>query len=205
MLPDGTKVWLNASSSLRFSSVFEADERRITLTGEGYFEVSPAYSLEGKRRPFIVQIGGRDVRLEVLGTQFNVNAYADEPYIRTTLIKGSVKVITSTDSTLLKPAQQAEIRNDQIDIIEVGSTGIDAAKAWKEGYFNFKKADVQTILREISRWYDMEIEYKGKIPSLHFDVALRRNTGLKDVLRVLSMNGIDCRIKGKKIIVTPRV
>jgi transmembrane sensor len=201
VLSDGTKFWLSPSSSASFSPVFAPGKpREVTITGEVFFEVASVSTAKGKT-PFIVKVKDKDVRIEVLGTHFNVNAYPEEPSIKTTLVEGSVKVIASGQSSMLKPGQQAEVANKKIRVIEVGEDGTRAAKAWKEGYFDLNKSDIKSLLREIGRWYKMDIVYTSDVPTRHFGGQLSRDRNLKQVINALSYNGINCEIKGKKLIV----
>lgn len=202
ILSDGTKVWLNPSSSITFPPVFPGHERKVTITGEAFFEVAQVTIGNGHKKPFIVEVKERDVRIEVLGTHFNINAYEDEPSVKTTLLEGSVKVVTTAQTTLLKPGQQAEINSSAIDVTDVGITGAEAARAWKEGNFDFQKSEIQALLREIGRWYDMEIVYETPMETRHFGGLVTRNTKLSEVLQALKLNGITSEIRGKKIVVT---
>src|SRR6185312_10938857 len=153
VLPDGSKVWLNASSSIHFPTAFVGNQRNVELTGEAYFEIA-----KNKEKPFHVNVNGMQV--EVLGTHFNVNAYGDEGAIKTSLLEGSVKIKKGNMSGLLKPGQQGVLKKNSNDL-EIKSADMDEVIAWKNGLFQFDGADIKTIMREIGRWYDVEIEYKG--------------------------------------------
>jgi hypothetical protein len=201
LLSDGTKVWLNPSSSISFTPVFPGNERKVMITGEAFFEVAQQVMANGMKKPFIVEVKGKDMRVEVLGTHFNINAYADEPTIRTTLIEGSVKVIISGQATLLKPGQQADVSNKNIDITDISISATEAVKAWKEGNFDFQKSDAESMLREIGRWYDKQVVYNTPILSRHFGGQITRATKLTDVIGALKQYGIVCKISGKKIVV----
>lgn len=194
VLPDNTKVWLNAVSSIRFPTVFSGPERRVEITGEAYFEVQ-----EDKTHPFIVTSGEQEV--EVLGTHFNINAYPDEAAIKTTLLNGSVKVTSGEKSVLLKPGQQslAEPGRSSFTIRNV-ETG--TAVAWKNGFFQIENADIQTIMRQVARWYDVEIVYDEGLPDKRFSGKIRRNVNASQLLDMLSYFGVKFRIEGKEIIVT---
>jgi transmembrane sensor len=196
-LPDATQVWLNAESSIRFPTVFSGAARHVQITGEVYFEVNH------NNRPF--RVAAEKALVEVLGTHFNVNAYPDEPSIKTTLVEGAVKVTASGHSSFLKPGQQAEVANNNIDVKDVGETVTNAVKAWKEGYFDMNKSDIRSVLREIGRWYDMEIVYTTEIPSKQFGGQLSRERNLKHILKTLGINGIITEVneKERKIIVKP--
>ncbi|OQP64121.1 hypothetical protein A3860_22205 [Niastella vici] len=209
VLPDGTKVWLNAVSSLRFPSSFSRKERVVQLTGEAYLEVAPLSLTPGKKVPFIVDIikGGR---IEVLGTHFNINAYDDEAAIKTTLLEGSVKVVqsvptrpgTNEQSAILKPGEQAEIAANLPLTID-HSPDVDQVVAWKNGRFQFNNADVQSVMREIARWYDVEIAYAGKVPAEKFEGEIPRNSSINEVFKILELSNVHCKIEGKKITVLP--
>ena len=190
-LADGSKVWLNASSSLKFPTAFTGDSRTVEVTGEAYFEVAPDAS-----KPFKVHL--RDSKeILVLGTNFNVNAYEDEGAIRTTLVDGSVKIM----GRLLHPGEQAQVGQNSINVTE--KINIDEIVAWKEGLFLMKKADVASIMRQIARWYDVEVVYKGNIPSGRISGDIPRNMALSKVLEVMELSGIHFKVEGKKVIVSP--
>jgi len=199
-LSDGTKVWLNAASSIRFPVVFTGTERKVEITGEAYFEVT-----KNKSMPFKVKAVKSEI--EVLGTHFNVNAYDDETSIKTTLIEGLVKVsvpetIGLQTPRFLQPGQQSSINNDgKINILK--NADIEEAMAWKNGRFQFKGTDLKTILRQIARWYDVDIVYKGNV-NLHFTGQLTRNNNVSKVFEKLALTGeVNFKIDGKKIIVSP--
>jgi transmembrane sensor len=193
-LPDGTRVWLNAASSIRYPTVFNGKERTVTVTGETYFEVAPKAG-----QPFMVQSG--KMVATVFGTSFNINAYSDESMIRTSLIEGSLKVGEGNNAALLTPGQQAEM--DKNDVIQVAKMSNPAsAIAWKNGYFSFEKADIPTVMRQLSRWYNIEVSYEdGKAPADYFVGDLQRNARLSDILAVLAKSGISFTIKGNKLLV----
>lgn len=199
VLADGSKVWLNAASSLRFPASFTGKERKVELTGEGYFEVAKNAAM-----PFRVNANGMQV--EVLGTHFNINAYNDEDVIKTTLLEGSVKVREGASGTIIKPGQQALVENQGnplISKIRVQTVDVDGAVAWKNGYFSFDKADLPTVMRQIARWYDVEISYEGNIPKREFGGKIDRNSNASQVLKILEESKVHFRIEGKKIIVMP--
>ncbi|MCQ6957758.1 FecR family protein [Mucilaginibacter aquariorum] len=189
-LSDGSKVWLNAASSLKFPAAFSNKERVVELTGEAYFEIaklsSPSVAgREGNRIPFKVITNNQTV--EVLGTHFNINAYADEAAIKTTLLEGSVKVVQSktNNSQLLKPGQQAMV-GTQIQIADVDAT---LAIAWKNGYFIFSHEDIGSIMRQISRWYDINIQYEGNVTQERFVGTISRFNDVAQILDVLQLTG----------------
>ncbi len=192
ILPDQSKVWLNNESSIKFPVCFSENERRVEITGEVYFDIS-----HNKRKPFRV-ISENQV-IEVLGTTFNVNAYTNEDAVRTTLIKGSVNIRSANHSKILNPGDQAVLKtNDQLS---VSKADVEGVIAWKDGYFKFDKVDIQTIMRQISRWYDVEVEYRGEIPKDQFIGKIKRNEDIKEVLKILEYGKVKFQFKGRKIIV----
>jgi transmembrane sensor len=195
VLPDGSKVWLNAASSIRYPTSFIDKERKVEITGEAYFEVE-----KNTRMPFIIEANDMDIK--VLGTHFNVNAYSDEAMAKTTLLEGSVLVARDTVTALLKPGQQAQITTTGT-LKVINNADIDEAVAWKNGVFYFNRADIQTIMRQISRWYDVDIQYQGEINPKKFGGEIQRDLNLSEVLEGLKQTGIHFRIEGKKLIVLP--
>ncbi len=199
-LADGTEVWLNAASSIRFPVLFTGPDRKVEVTGETYFEVA-----KNKAMPFKVKAGLSEI--EVVGTHFNVNAYADEPAIKTTLLEGAVKIsapvsVLTQAPQFLKPGQQAGI-NEAGKISLFNNADLEEVMAWKNGRFHFKSADLKSILRQISRWYDVDIEYQGNV-NLHFTGQLTRNEYVSRVFEKLALTGeVHFRIEGKQIIVSP--
>jgi transmembrane sensor len=211
-LADGSKVWLNASSSLRYPAVFSGKERRVELTGEGYFEVAKNAAM-----PFHVQANRMDI--EVLGTHFNINSYTDEPAMRTTLLEGSVSVKSEVGSrksdkkaqtsdlrfqtsVILKPGQQAVLAPHS-SLTTNHSPDLEEVMAWKNGLFQYKAADIETVLRQAARWYDVQFEYKGDI-SERFSGQINRNVNAEQLLQILELTGkVKFEIHGKTIIVKP--
>ena len=193
-LADGTKVWLNSSSSLRFPIFFSEDNREVELKGEAYFEVSKDF-----KRKFSVRSGIQTV--EVLGTQFNINAYSDEKSIKTTLFEGEIRVIDlkTNDFKLLKPGEQSNV--DQS--IQIRRIDTQAEIAWKEGYFYFKKADIETVMRQLGRWYGVTARYEANLPEHHFSGAISNNLTLLEVLEILEKSDIHFSLDGKEVIVMP--
>lgn len=194
-LPDGSKVWLNSVSSLRFPTFFNGKQRRVEITGEAYFEVA-----KNQAMPFIVSVNGAEI--EVLGTHFNVNAYSDESTIRTTLLEGSVKFAKDGNVAILKPGQQSQLSlNGQLKTIN--NVEIEKVVAWKNGFFHFEASDFKTLSKQLARWYDVEVVYDREIDDL-FYAKVPRSTKLSDLLKALSLTGkINFKIEGKKIIVLP--
>ncbi|HEY8930562.1 MAG TPA: FecR domain-containing protein [Mucilaginibacter sp.] len=193
VLSDGSKVWLNSASSITFPAVFSKTERKVTITGEAYFEVA-----KNKHLPFRVVAGKQTV--EVLGTHFNVNAYADEPEMKTTLIEGSVKVSAGSESAILKPSQQSSISG--AGKIRVSTVDTDDILAWTTGNFQFEKAEIPLIMRQASRWYNVDIKYEGEVPQRRFTGSISRNVNLSELLNMLKYTGIHFKIEGKTIVVT---
>ncbi|ETZ24671.1 FecR family protein [Pedobacter sp. V48] len=199
-LPDGTRVWLNAASLLRYPTKFIGSTRVVELTGEGYFEVA---KLPGKI-PFIVKSEGQEV--EVLGTHFNINSYKDEGPIKTTLIEGSVRVIRSRsnikaadNNVLLKPGEQSELSNQKINVKEVNTESI---LAWKDGDFVFDGDDLKSIMRKVARWYDVEVMYKGEFEDVKFGGLISRSKNISSVLGIMESTGkIHFVIDGNRITV----
>jgi hypothetical protein len=194
-LPDGSKVWLNAASSLRFPTVFNGSKRQVELTGEAYFEVSPDKSK-------IFEVNTRNQVVQVLGTHFNINAYMDEPTVNTTLLEGSVRVsdLRTNISQLLKPGEQSQL-SEQIDVINLKDT--NEAVAWKAGYFQFDEADIKTVMRQIERWYDVSVVYEGDLPNYRFRGEIERNLSLLQVLKVLEKTKVHFRLDGREVTVMP--
>lgn len=210
MLADGTKVWLNAASSIRFPTAFTGSERKVEISGEAYFEVATPAAGHDKT-PFKVHIdppaGGDGIDIEVLGTHFNVNAYGEETTAQTTLLEGAVKVSTGSAQTILRPGQQARIRQSgSSSPIEVmNDVNTDIVMGWKNGYFTFQHTDLRTVMRQIARWYDVDITYTGKVPERKFGGEISRNSNASEVLKILEKSKVYFRIEGKKIIVLPEL
>jgi len=197
ILPDQSKVWLNAASSITYSTnlVDSKGIRRVQLQGEAYFEI-----FKDKTHPFIVHTDNQDV--EVLGTHFNINSYADEAVTATTLLEGSVKISTAKSSRLLKPNQQALQRND--GNVEIREVNTDDVVAWKDGYFIFEDETLESIMRRISRWYDVEVEYAKDVDKNKlYGGGVSRYNNVSTVLEILaSTKNIHFKIEGRKIMVT---
>ncbi|MGN6268014.1 MAG: FecR family protein [Ginsengibacter sp.] len=195
-LSDGTRVWINVGSSLTYPTAFTGKERKVTMTGEAYFEVAHNSSM-----PFLVQ--HNDATVKVLGTRFNVNSYEDESTERITLLEGSVRVSQATSSGLLKPGQQARINNDGNSGIKiVNDVDMNEVMAWKDGKFMFdKNTDIYTIMRQVSRWYNVDVEYQGKI-NQRFWGSISKDVNVSQVLKILeAAGGIKFKVEENKIIV----
>lgn len=196
VLPDGTGVWLNAASSLRFPTAFTGKQRQVEITGEVYFEVA-----HNKQMPFVVKNGATEIT--VLGTHFNVMAYDDEKIMRTTLLEGAVKVTRGGREALLAPGQQARISpaTGSMRVVDDVDTGKELS--WKNGYFQFEDESLESIMRQVSRWYDVEVMYEGTSRGENFTGRLPRNSNVSSVMKILSLSGVKFRIEDKTIIVTP--
>lgn len=198
-LSDGTKVWLNNESTLRYPVVFNASERKVELTGEAYFEV--AHSLRsGKKRTFVVT--ANKVTVEVLGTHFNVNNYTDENTAKVTLLEGSVKVNgkDKEQSVILKPGEQTSISLSSQPSHPI-SVQTDQVMAWKNNTFYFNGENLKAIMKQLARYYNVEVEYEGNVTDKKFGGMISRNKNLNEVLNVLELSGVHFRIEGNKIIV----
>jgi transmembrane sensor len=189
MLADGSKVWLNAASRLKYPTAFTGKERRVELEGQAYFEIAKNAS-----QPFIVHVNTADIR--VLGTSFDVMAYPDEKTTNTTLLEGAVKVADK----VLQPGQQAAVSGPNISIREVNT---DDVIAWKNGYFSFRDADLPAIMRQLSRWYDVTISYQGAIPQGTFSGEIGRTLSLEQALKILEQTRVHFKIEGRQIVILP--
>lgn len=194
-LPDGTKVWLNAASSIRYPTDFGADRREVELTGEAYFEVA-----RDTRRPFRVKVDDR-AEVDVLGTHFNVNAYAQEGNLSTTLLEGIVRVKDKRSQLILKPGQQSRVSEQGH---QVSNADLEKVMAWKNGNFNFNGARLREAMRQLERWYDIEVVYEGKVPDIELFGELSRDITLNGMLQILNDFDIHARIgEGRRLIITP--
>ncbi len=192
ILPDGTHVWLNAASSLIYPVAFTGKERKVEVTGEAYFEVA-----HNRAKPF--RVGSALQTVEVLGTHFNINAYTDEEGIKTTLLEGAVKVQQGKSLAILKPGKQSIAANG----IAINDADVDAVVAWKNGKTYFKDADIPTMMRALSRWYNVDVVFSGRIPTRTFTGGIPRKSNLSTLLKILNEMNIHAQIEGRKIIVTP--
>lgn len=192
-LPDGTLVWLNAASSLRFPTAFTGGERTVILNGEGYFEVAHRSNM-----PFKVQLGSGVV--EVLGTHFNIMAYPNETKVRTTLLEGAVKVTHNTHAARLVPGQQASWMADGSNITVI-TADTDEAVSWKEGYFQFNRASLADVMRQLQRWYNVEVRYEGSTSKREFWGKIPRNVRLSEALKILELSSVHYSMKNDTIII----
>src|SRR5690606_2575923 len=196
-LADGTKVWLNAGSQLKYPGHFEGEARVVELVGEAYFDVSEQVSpLTGKLQPFVVVSDGQ--KIEVLGTEFNISAYPDDAETKTTLIDGSVRVVSVEGTAFIRPGEQARI--------DAGGLHVEAVEtelftAWKGGKFHFRKTPLEGVLKQVSRWYDVEVTYTGKIPQETFSGKIRRDVSLMGVLDILRLSAINVTLSDRTLIV----
>lgn len=193
-LPDGSRVWLNASSSITYPTVFTANERVVELTGEAYFEVAKNAAM-----PFKVKVNG--IGVNVLGTHFNVMAYDDEESVKTTLLEGAVQVVKGDASALLKPGQEASVKNVD-EKIKITNADVEQATAWKNGMFLFNRTDIKSIMRQLSRWYDFDVKYETAFESRNFSGMISRRTELAQVLNMLQMTkDVKFRVEGRTVTV----
>lgn len=197
ILVDGTEVWLNASSSVKFPTAFAGNERKVEVTGEVYFEVA-----KNKAKPFIVHTNQSDIK--VLGTHFNVNTYDDEEYQRTTLLEGSIEIKKGNQKALMVPGQQASVnaRSNGIDMKQIEN--MDAVVAWKNGNFQFEKSDLQTVMRQVTRWYNAEVNYNGPIPNKQYTGIIPRSVNVTKLIEMLAYSGIHCKVENNQITVNPK-
>ncbi|PWG79176.1 FecR family protein [Pararcticibacter amylolyticus] len=193
ILADGTHVWLNAASSLKFPTAFSGKERKVELSGEGYFEV-----MEDQKHPFIVVSAGQTV--EVLGTKFNINSYGDEHSARTTLLEGKVKVESNGTQVTIKPGQQAELTGEVLDVRDIDPR---ASIDWVDGEFQFNDQPLEEIMRKIARWYDLEVVYRDVDKSRRFGGSVSRFENIAAVLEKLELTGsVTFKIEGRRVTVS---
>ncbi len=217
-LPDGTGVWLNSASSITYPTAFTGKERQVTVRGEVYFEVA-----ENASKPFRVSAplpatseraggsetadrkepGNRNMEVEVLGTHFNINAYDDDPAVRTTLLEGAVGVKAGGDHKIIRPGQQAVVVTGRKEIGLATAVDLEEVMAWKNGLFQFNNADIRSVMRQLARWYDVEVRYEGEPTRLLFEGKIPRDANASQVLRVLEKNHVHFRLEGKTITVLP--
>lgn len=196
-LPDGSQVWLNAASSLRYPTAFNGSDRLVEVQGEAYFDIA-----QDARHPFKVKINNQTT-IVVLGTSFNINAYANEPTISTTLLTGAVKMLHRDQQVTLAPGQQAQISQQQGIAV---NNNIDTAQisAWKNGLFNFHNATLPEVMRQLTRWYDIEVVYEGNIPTITFDGKMDKHLSLSQIIKIFSYMKLNCRLEeNRRLVVLP--
>ncbi|EHQ26007.1 FecR family protein [Mucilaginibacter paludis] len=196
ILPDGTKVWMNAGSTLQYPITFSGRERIVKLSGEAYFEV-----VHNAKMPFKVMVNGQSVN--DIGTAFNINSYTDEPVMAVTLVEGSASISNNTHNELLHPGEQAVIKAGS-DNIKLVQADIEMAMAWKNGLFHFEHAPLNSALRQIARWYDLKVEYEGKVPDITIDGDIYRDVKASQLFAILGRLNVNFRIEGNKLIVVPK-
>ncbi|MBO9632878.1 MAG: FecR family protein [Chitinophagaceae bacterium] len=189
ILPDGSKVWLNAASAISYPTAFTGNERRVKVSGEVFLEVA-----QNKEKPFVVDVDGKST-VQVLGTSFNINSYADEGNIKTTLIDGSVKI---NQQTILKPGQQATVAGNNVTIHKANT---EQVLAWKNGNFDFTGLDFKALMRQLERWYDIDIKYERDLTDFKSEGQVDRGVSLTGMIRFLSNFGIKARLEGRVLII----
>ena len=195
-LEDSTKVWLNSASSLVFPTSFTGKERRVELKGEGYFEVT-----KNALKPFHVTVNNMDVR--VLGTHFNIMSYSDEENINTTLLEGKVNITVNNVTKSLTPGKAA-ILNRTTESIQIDKANVEQAIAWKNGEFRFKNTGIKELMRQVARWYDVDVAYETTSTDQYFTASLPRMQNISELLETLELTGtVHFKIDGRKIIVLP--
>jgi len=193
-LPDGSRAWLNAASSIRYPTAFAANSRRVEITGEVYFEVK-----HDAAQPFTVAVNG--IEVHDLGTAFNIDAYNDESAIKTTLLQGSVRVSQGSVSKVIRPGEQVIVPDNGPLTIRT-HVDVDGVIAWKNGLFSMDKTDIKTFMRMVSRWYDVDVEYEGALPGGTISGEAQRSLTFSQIKKVLQLTDIHFRIEGKKLIVS---
>lgn len=197
VLADGSKVWLNAASSLRFPTSFPGADRTVELSGEGYFEVA-----HNAAKPFHVKVDKMDV--EVLGTHFNINSYSDEPSVKTTLLEGRVKVVSDEKNVILNPGQQAVLQQGRKNLEVVDDVDLEEVVAWKDGKFLFSSVDLETVMRQVARWYDVDVRFEHKSDK-QVGGGLPRSESISQLLKILEATGkVEFDVQGRQVIVKPK-
>jgi len=200
VLPDGSEVWLNAASSITYPTFFSGKERTVRITGEAYFEIAQSAAMPFK---VIVNAPIGEQEVEVLGTHFNVKAYHDETAITTTLLEGKVRLNSKgAEGVLLSPGQQGTQQADG-NIRMNPHADTEAAIAWKNGLFHFEHTDIQEVMRQLARWYNVDVVFEGKITDEKFDGEITRNSNLTEVLKILQLSNVHFKVENNKVTVTP--
>jgi hypothetical protein len=196
-LPDGSEAWLNAASSIKYPTTFTGDRRVVEVTGEVYFEIAKNAAM-----PFLVKKVNDPAEIQVLGTHFNINAYDDEPSMKITLLEGSVQVTEAGHHSILQPGQQVQLHDGRMNLLQDVDT--DEVMAWKNGKFQFGDAsDIKSIMRQIARWYNVDVEYQGTVTK-HIGGTISRQVNASKVFNMLELTGaVHFQIEGKKVIVMP--
>lgn len=192
-LPDGSKVWLNATSSIKFPGVFKGNIREVELNGEAYFEIA-----KNSAMPFRVKSNG--AQIEVIGTHFNVKAYGNEKLMKTTLVEGSIKITAGSSSHLLKPGQQAILTKGEMRVLD--NVDIEEQVAWKNGLFLFKDTSIEDVMSQVASWYDLNVIFEGKIPKKYLTGKVSRSVNASEFMNLLKYAGVKFKIKEKNIIIT---
>ncbi|GGB23687.1 hypothetical protein GCM10011500_44910 [Mucilaginibacter rubeus] len=196
VLSDGTKVWLNAATALKYPTSFSGKDRKVELSGEAYFEVA-----KNATKPFKVVVNGLEV--QVLGTHFNVMAYDNEKVVKTTLLEGKVRLFKNGHEAVLKPGEQG-VLNNQSSLFEVKDVKVDDETAWKNGFFAFNNESIETIMRQISRWYDVDVAFSEKMMRRNFGGSVSRYENVGTVLKALELTGsVHFNVEGRRITVMP--
>lgn len=194
-LPDGSRVWLNNASKLRYPTSFPGKERKVELTGEAYFEIA-----NDRGKPFVVKL--KDEEVQVLGTSFNINAYEDESFTQTTLLTGAVRVKAGHSEVTLRPDEQAQwTENGRLKVLK--NIPSEDIVSWKKGFFYFGKAPLTEIMRQLARWYDIDVKYEGTVPKLEFEGKIDRTLPLDELLKFLNKNQVKFHLEGRTVIVLP--
>ncbi len=191
ILPDGSKVWLNSLSKIKFPLVFNTNERIVEMEGEVFFDIA-----KSKERPFIVKSKGQEIK--VLGTSFNVNAYSDEPFTRTTLLTGKIELSGLHSTIKLNPGE--EVLNTGANL-KIQNADIEQAVAWKDGFFRFDKIDIHTLMRQVSRWYNVNVKYVGPVSDERFVGKIKRSEDIHEILKIFNQGGMNIVLQGRTIIV----
>ncbi|WP_205508851.1 FecR family protein [Longitalea arenae] len=191
LLSDNSRIWLNAESSIRFPVSFTGNERKVEVTGEVYFEIA-----HNAAKPFIATVNG--VNIQVLGTKFNVNAYKDEEAIKTTLIEGSVRVINGMQRKQIRPGQQAQVIANEITVTD--DVNVDKITAWQQGYFRFSEDKLSEAMKNVARWYNVEVVYEGGAANVELTGDINRSSNLSSVVKLLAAMDVNARIEGRKLI-----
>ncbi len=195
VLPDGTKVWLNSASTLRYPVAFSQHERVVDISGEAYFEVA-----RNPEQPFRVNVADK-AQVEVLGTHFNINAYENEKFTRATLLEGSVRM-KAANQVVLTPGQQAQLEQNAGSLNVIANIDLEQVMAWKNGVFSFEGMRLKEVMKQLERWYDVEIAFEEGVKDVEFYGELSRNNSLNDIIAVFTDVDVHFRLEGRKLTVT---